>query len=46
MRLVPTVVPDAAVRGGVFSRFKYVAALRGYVLMAAGTSNLYFLRTA
>jgi len=41
-----SVVPDAAVRGGAFSRFKYVAALRGYVLMAAGTSNLYFLRTA
>ncbi len=41
-----SVVPDPAVRGGLFSRFKYVAALRGFVLMSAGTSNLYFLRTA
>jgi len=41
-----SVVPDPAVRGGVFSRFKYVAALRGFVLMSAGTSELYFLRTA
>ena len=41
-----SVVPDAAVGGGVFSRFKYVAALRGFVLMSSGTSNLYFLRTA
>ena len=41
-----SVVPDAAVGAGVFNRFKYVAALRGFVLMSAGTSNLYFLRTA
>ena len=40
-----SVVPDAAVGAGVFNRFKYVASLRGFVLMSAGTSNLYFLRT-
>ncbi len=39
-------VPVAAVRGGVFSRFRYVPALRGFVLMSSGTSELYFMRTA
>jgi hypothetical protein len=41
-----SIVPDAAIGAGVFNRFKYVSALRGFVLMSAGTSNLYFLRTA
>jgi len=39
-------VPPAAVGAGVFNRFRYVEALRGFVLMASGTSELYFLRTA
>jgi hypothetical protein len=38
--------PPAAVGAGVFNRFRYVPALRGFVLLAAGTSELYFLRTA
>jgi hypothetical protein len=41
-----SVAPDAAVGAGVFNRFRYVAELRGFVLMSSGTSNLYFLRTA
>jgi len=41
-----SIVPDAAVGAGVFNRFRYVAELRGFVLMSSGTSNLYFLRTA
>lgn len=31
---------------GINSRLRYVPALRGFVLLARGTSNLYFLRTA
>jgi hypothetical protein len=41
-----SILPDAAVGAGVFNRFRYVAELRGFVLMSSGTSNLYFLRTA
>ena len=41
-----SVLPDAAVGAGVFNRFKYVPALRGFVLMSSGTSNVYFMRTA
>ena len=41
-----SVLPDAAVGGGLFNRFKYVPALRGFVLMSSGTSNVYFMRTA
>jgi hypothetical protein len=32
--------------GGVHNRFRYVAALRGFVLLATGASNLYFIRTS
>jgi hypothetical protein len=41
-----SVTPPAVKGAGVMNRFKYVAALNGFVLMAAGTSELYFLRTA
>ena len=41
-----SVLPDAAVGAGVFNRFKYVPALRGFVLMSSGPSNVYFMRTA
>ena len=41
-----SVLPDAAMGAGVFNRFKYVPALRGFVLMSSGTSNVYFMRTA
>jgi hypothetical protein len=32
--------------GGVHNRFRYIPALRGFVLLARGSANLYFLRTA
>jgi hypothetical protein len=39
---LPPATPDA----GVHSRFRYVPALRGFVLMPTATSNLFFIRTA
>ncbi len=41
-----SVTPDAAVGAGMYNRFKYVAALGGFVSMNSGTGNVYFLRTA
>lgn len=38
--------PPAAVGAGIYNRFKYVQALRGFVLLSSGTSNVYFMRTA
>lgn len=32
--------------GGLQNRLRYIPALRGFVLLARGSSNLYFLRTA
>lgn len=32
--------------GGLNNRLRYIPALRGFVLLARGSSNLYFLRTA
>jgi hypothetical protein len=39
---LPPPTPDA----GLQNRFRYVPALRGFVLMPTGTSNLFFIRTA
>ena len=39
-------MPPAAVGSGIFNRFKYVPALRGFVAMLSGTSELWFLRTS
>lgn len=36
----------ATATGGLQNRLRYVPALRGFVLLARGSSNLYFLRTA
>lgn len=41
-----SVKPSAVGIGGVHNRFRYVPALHGFVLLANGGSNLYFLRTA
>lgn len=41
-----SVTPKTVSGAGVMNRFRYVKALRGFVLMARGTENLYFLRTA
>jgi hypothetical protein len=38
--------PPATPGNGVQNRFRYVPALRGFVLLATGSANLYFLRTA
>lgn len=40
--LTPPPVPSA----GVHNRFRYVPALRGFVLLAIASSNLYFIRTS
>jgi hypothetical protein len=39
-------IPPTAPDSGLCSRFRYVAALRGCVLMVNGTSALYFIRTS
>ena len=36
----------ATSEGGLHNRLRYIPALRGFVLLARGTANLYFLRTA
>ena len=41
-----SITPPMVRGAGIMNRFKYVAALNGFVLLAAGTSELYFLRTA
>lgn len=41
-----SITPASTLGAGVLNRFRYVPALRGFVLMARGTSSLYFLRTA
>jgi hypothetical protein len=38
-------LPPTALESGLCSRFRYVPALRGCVLMVSGTSPLYFIRT-
>jgi len=40
--ITPTQVPSA----GVNNRFRYVPALKGFVLLAAASSNLFFIRTS
>ena len=42
LKIAPT--PDNG--SGVQNRMRYIPALRGFVLLARGSSNLYFLRTA
>jgi hypothetical protein len=39
-------IPPATPAAGVHNRFHYVSALKGFVLLANGQSNLYFIRTA
>jgi hypothetical protein len=39
---LPPPTPDA----GVHNRFRYIPALRGFLLMPSATSNLFFIRTA
>ncbi len=41
-----SIAPPAAKGAGIYNRFKYVAALNGFVVLSAGTSELSFLRTA
>jgi hypothetical protein len=38
--------PAATPHNGVHNRFRYVPALRGFLLMANAKSNLYFIRTS
>jgi hypothetical protein len=40
---VPASPPSGS---GINSRLRYVPALRGFVLLAQASANLYFLRTA
>lgn len=39
-------LPPATPASGVHNRFRYVPALRGFLLMPSATSNLFFIRTA
>lgn len=39
-------LPPATPSSGVQNRFRYIPALRGFVLMPNGSSNLFFIRTA
>ncbi len=40
------VTPVDATTAGVLNKFRYVPALRGFVLMSKAVNNLYFIRTA
>lgn len=46
LQLTGTTRPPATPGNGVQNRFRYVPALRGFVLLATGSANLFFLRTA
>jgi hypothetical protein len=50
MSLLPldggSVMPADAGLGGLVNKFRYVPALKGFVLMTTSVNNLYFLRTA
>jgi hypothetical protein len=39
-------LPPATLGDGVHNRFRYVPALKGFLLMPKATSNLFFIRTA
>ena len=39
---IPPPIPPA----GVHNRFRYVPALKGFILLAKGNDNLYFIRTS
>jgi hypothetical protein len=45
--LLPTSgkLPPPTADAGIHSRFRYVPALKGFVMMPSGTSNLFFIRT-
>jgi hypothetical protein len=40
--VTPPPVPDS----GVYSRFRYVPELKGFMLLPNNTSNIFFLRTS
>jgi hypothetical protein len=46
LTLVGAVRPVAATNSGVNNRFRYVPALKGFVLLARAASNMYFIKTA
>jgi hypothetical protein len=39
-------LPPATTAAGVHNRFRYVPALKGFLLIPTSTSNLFFIRTA
>jgi hypothetical protein len=39
-------IPPVTLGDGVHTRFRYIPALKGFVLLPNGTSNLFFIRTA
>jgi hypothetical protein len=49
MSILPLVagsVPPATPGGGINNRFRYIAALKGFVMMPSAGANLFFIRTA
>jgi hypothetical protein len=44
--LATSKLPPATPVNGVHNRFRYVAALKGFVMLPSGGSNLFFIRTA
>jgi hypothetical protein len=46
LQLTGSTRPPATPGAGVHSRFTYVPALRGFILLPLASSNLYFIRTA
>jgi len=40
-----SVTPPTVLGGGIWNRFRYVAAYKGFVCMPSGTKNIYFIRT-
>lgn len=46
LTLAGSALPPATPSSGVHNRFRYVPALKGFVLMPSASANLYFIRTA
>jgi hypothetical protein len=46
LAVTPGITPVPVRDSGVHNRFRYVPALKGFVLLARRDANLYFLRTA
>ncbi len=44
--LVGGILPPATMGGGIHNRFRYVSALKGFILMPGANANLFFIRTA